>query len=219
MVKRIVAAGLLLVALVLVTTQAHAEAYGYRSAGFLTFRTHKAALGPGVSGYSGTDASGGYADSVGFYGGNAADTQDTSAVLKLPNDMCMPQASDSLPVIALVFRAQASPSDATPVTFGSGDTLYYGLQPSVGGSFLTHTAYPTVAFLGIAGANGFGVAEAYKAAPSGSNAGSQTAPRAVAFVPGLGVTKAFRLLTYSDGTSAFTGVGWVTVEVLYPQCR
>lgn len=63
--KRVIA-GLLLAALTIVAASAFAEpgGYPYLANTQLTFRTHKAAFGPGVDGFTGADLLGGYSDSV-----------------------------------------------------------------------------------------------------------------------------------------------------------
>ena len=219
--KRLMRAALL-AALVLCVGVSVVEAAGsvrYRSAGFVKFRTHVATIVGNEGQNYGTDASGGYVDSLGYYG-PSNDVYDTSAVVVLPNDFCNASASDSMPPVVLVWRTVTSPSDPTSALFGSGDSTYVKIQPAVGQSFLDPVAgAPTPAMGAIAGANGFGIMEVFKAAPAGSAAAAQTFPRNVQVVPGFSITKEFRLIAYSDGTSAFTGARWVTCEVLYTVCQ
>lgn len=63
--KRVLA-GVLLAAMTLVAASAFAEpgGYPYLNNTPLVFRTHKAAFGPGVDGYTGTDLLGGFSDSA-----------------------------------------------------------------------------------------------------------------------------------------------------------
>jgi len=221
MMKRVLAAGLLAaLVLTVAASVASSAGYTYKSAGYLTFRTHAAALGPGVAGFSGTDASGGYADSTGYSPG-ANDNQDTTAVFRLPADFCQPSAADSMPTFIVVWHVQASPSDNTQSTFGTGDSLYAVADPMYGASGISQTF--GVTNKSITGSVAFGTQSFFVAAPSGSAAGSETMsstnPRNVSVVPVLGLTREFRVRTYSDGTSATTGAYWVQGEVLYPSCR
>lgn len=222
--KRILA-GLALAALTLVLAATVADAAGYRYAngGKLSWRTHLAAVAgteptAGDARY-GVDAAGGYVDSTQFYVPNAADGKDTSAVWFPPNDFCIAAAADSMPVLLIVKNSAAG---------ASGDTLHLGPQAFIGGdqsvaaNFVATAAFPAVTNRVLTGAITSGTVRLFRAGAGGAFAGSETAastaPSTTMVVPSLD-RWAFRLITWGDGTAAFSGGGYVTVEVLYPVCQ
>lgn len=222
-------AGLVLAAVTLALVSGVADAAGarYRSGGFVLWRTHKAAIvgteSPGVNGAVnyGVDAAGGYVDSTGFYVPNAADGQDTSAVWVWPADMCMQAGRDSLPLLRVVVHNSAAGA--------AGDTLHLGPQVFLGGdqsvasNFIAVAAFPAVTNRVVTGAIKGGAVDIYPAGTSAAFAGSETAastaPYTVMIMPGMAASQGLRLISYGDGTAAFTGGGRVTVEILYPVCE
>lgn len=199
---------------------ADSAAIRYKSGGLLKWRTHAAAT-VGTEGPNyGTDAAGGWVDSSYFYVPNAADGKDTSAVWAFPNDFCLASASDSLPILLVAHKSAAG---------ASGDTLYLGVQPFLGGdqstssNFLATAAFPTVVNGVMPGASVAGAVRLFRSGSGGAFAGSETAaltmPLSTFFVPGLDTFRGFRVITYGDGTAAMTGGGQVSVEVLYPTCQ
>lgn len=222
--KRFIA-GLVLAAISVVLIAAVSDAAGYRYAhgGKMYWRTHQAALAGTESNSGdaryGLDAAGGYVDSTRFYVPNAADGKDTSAVWFPPNDFCIAAASDSMPVLLVVKNSAAG---------ASGDTLHLGPQAFLGGdesvaaNFVATAAFPAVTNRVITGAVTAGSVRLFRAGAGGAFAGSETAastaPSTTMVVPSLD-RFAFRLITWGDGTAAFSGGGYVTVEVLYPVCQ
>lgn len=138
-----------LMAMLAVSVASAGQTYSYRWIGPLTLRTNIDA-GLGVE-----------TDSTTFYVPNAADVQDTFAVVAMPSDFCRATDIDSIP--EFILRAVRSVAGA------SGDTLYGCVQPTMDGtqftepSWLPPAATGQVIIEGVAtgGAKPFRLATAY----------------------------------------------------------
>lgn len=163
------------------------QTYKYKWIGPLTLQTNIGA-GAGIQ-----------MDSTTFYAPNAADVQDTFAVVVLPADFCRATDIDSLPELIVSVKKSAAGA--------AGDTLYSVAQPSMDGTTFTEPTWlPTWITVGgatTAGALPFRLAAAYATSTNWVNAAPRNGIRAV------------RVRLYWDGTAAFSNGGTVNVYLGY----
>lgn len=185
--KRFLAAGTLAALLVALVVSVQAgQTVQYKRLGPVTWLTN---IGSDVQ-----------TDSTAIYAPNAADVQDTSAVIVLPDDFGIATDIDSLPTFVL--------SASRSVAAASGDTLYGIVQTSVDGVNFTEPTwlpvYTLVSGTALSGTQSYRMASSYAKSTNWINV-----------APGGGGVRAVRVRLYADGSAATTGNGTIKVWLDY----